>query len=490
VWATPVIVTSVATPALAGSIQSANDTIDIINPKEPWRLVGDSLDDLYVKITSSTHSVAKRSVLVSVAGPASFGDSSNVTVTTNEYGHAPLPGLVAGSAAGGVTITASLGAASAVSTPVTVSNVAAWGADEDGSLGNTAIGPQSEPIAVELAQTAVLVESNVSGTSVIAITEDGSVHTWGEYAGELPRQVTMRDGNPLTGAYLATVGRGTFYVATEDAGQFAVYAWGENSSREVGQGNEKYYTYPQWVEALPSRKVISMASGSSSAYVVFEDGELWGWGSNASGALAMEPSEGSPQGPQPLAAVNALGPIQKVAAGEQTGYAIGRDNKLWAWGRDNYHALGNSQKSIKKSTQPVLIALEGEVSDIAANRNGGYAIADGEVYQWGWYKRNYRSPDGTHYGAYATPIAVNKAKYFIWNDPLKGIVRVSAGEHTGYAFDSDGAVWAWGIFDDGVGETSKYRITASDKAEKVHMRGKVVTSIPRQGGREAMYVIL
>ena len=77
--------------------------------------------------------------------------------------------------------------------------------------------------------------------------------------------------------------------------------------------------------------------------------------------------------------------VTAIAPGLQTGYTIGSDGKLYAWGLGFLGQLGNGTTTFQQTT-PVAVSLPTGVTAaaIAGGWSTGYAIgSDGKLYAWG-----------------------------------------------------------------------------------------------------------
>ena len=154
-----------------------------------------------------------------------------------------------------------------------------------------------------------------------------------------------------------------------------VCAWGWNSEGSLGSGGQNPRAVPGPVHALG--EVVSVASGTLSAYAIHKDGTVWAWGANSWGQLGNGTTDGSALPVQ----VGNLTNIKAVAANYYSAFALATDGTVWAWGG---RYLGNEEAS--SSTVPVRAQGLSNVVSIAANESGSSAYAlksDGPVWAWG-----------------------------------------------------------------------------------------------------------
>ncbi|MDD5030910.1 MAG: hypothetical protein PHH58_15670 [Rhodoferax sp.] len=88
---------------------------------------------------------------------------------------------------------------------------------------------------------------------------------------------------------------GRHSVAIDATGK--VWAWGDNSSGQLGQGHTRPVLKAQPVGHLP-RKAIAVAAGMQHSVAQLSDGSIWAWGANNQGQLgtgAVEAFDVTPQ---------------------------------------------------------------------------------------------------------------------------------------------------------------------------------------------------
>ena len=132
---------------------------------------------------------------------------------------------------------------------------------------------------------------------------------------------------------------------------------------------------PASVAALPTESSVPSAA-------------LYSWGISFDGQLG----NGIYGGPQTcVSSTCSSSPVEvilpagvtptAVAGGGNTGYAIGSDGSLYAWGERN---LGDGQRRSRAVPKRVLLPTGVTPTAIASGVNSGYAIgSDGNLYGWG-----------------------------------------------------------------------------------------------------------
>ena len=177
-------------------------------------------------------------------------------------------------------------------------------------------------------------------------------------------------------------------------------------------------------------KNASVAIGPGYTLIVLSDGELWGWGNNASGSLG----DGSTINRKvPVFIANGF---KQVATAGGPILAVKVDGSLWSWGQE-YRNDDNSLPKINK--KPVQIGsgfamvAQGTWESIAVDN-------DGALFGWG----------GVNAGCGLAMIDEEAGKRKLLAFPSKlntglGYKNVAVAESYAIALKSDGALWSWGI---------------------------------------------
>ena len=139
------------------------------------------------------------------------------------------------------------------------------------------------------------------------------------------------------------------------------------------------------VVSLPSGVTPkAIAGGGGVGYAIGSDGILYAWGYNIYGQLG-DGSTTNSDTPVPVALPSGV-TAKAVTGGGGFAHAIGSDGKLYGWGLDNTaNQVGDGSDTNQVS--PVVITLAAGVTPTAVSDNlhTGYAIgSDGNIYAWGY----------------------------------------------------------------------------------------------------------
>lgn len=194
----------------------------------------------------------------------------------------------------------------------------------------------------------------------------------------------------LPGAMTHAVGGFAHTVMRMASGE--VYAWGDNSFGQLGQG--------QGASTLPGslvpmkvplpRAALAVAATNIASYALLDDGTVWAWGSNGGfGLLGNGARDGMVATPT---AVAGLAQIVQISARDNDVVALGRDNTVWHWGSfpadENAFDPGGVSGAYRGGTMtPVqVVGLPAGVPVRKVLTEQGLFVAllaNGHVYHWG-----------------------------------------------------------------------------------------------------------
>lgn len=285
--------------------------------------------------------------------------------------------------------------------------VLAWGANDDGQLGNGSRGPSATPAYVRAPDgapgqltgvTDIAADSNTS----VALRKDGTVVVWGrDNSGQRGNADITPD--PLTPSVVLN---------------------------------------PSGTGPLTGVRAISVDGGSELALT--DQGTVLGWGDNTYGqlgssapAVAKLPVAITGAGRAPLTGVRA------IAIGGQHSVALLGDGRVVAWGRNEVNQLGDGTTTGRNIPREVLVApgkpLTGATEISSAEKHTLALLKDGTVVGWG-RNNGGQLGDGTlKTRAFATQVR-GRGK-----DPkLVGVQHVVAGEGYSVAVLTNGTIMTWG----------------------------------------------
>ncbi|MCE9672828.1 RCC1 repeat-containing protein [Myxococcus stipitatus] len=270
------------------------------------------------------------------------------------------------------------------------------------------------------------------GTShALAVDSNGRVWAWGDNSdGQLGNGSYTGSNTPvqvpgLTGVVAVATG-GAHSLALRDDG--TVWAWGANSSGQLGDGNTWFgRSTPLPVQGLS--RIVAVSAGFAHSLALRDDGVLFAWGMNNSGQLG----DGSTTNRLLPVQVPGVSDIVAVDGGNAFSLAVLSNGTVWAWGNNAQGQLGNGTTTNEASPKQVP-----GLNDVKAVSAGFYdhalaVHANGTVSAWGNNDVGQLG-DGTT-SARSSPVQVQG---------LTQVLTVSAGGVHSLALRSDGTARAWG----------------------------------------------
>ena len=255
-------------------------------------------------------------------------------------------------------------------------------------------------------------------------------------------------GEPVT---QVAAGGSSFTCALTQSG--AVYCWGWNSNRELGNGSTTHSALPTAVLGVGGvgtlTGVAAITAGINHACALTTAGAVVCWGSNDYGRLG----DGSTaQRTTPVAVMNAdgsgpLSGIAAISAGGQTNHtcALTTAGTVLCWGNNSNGQLGDGSTT----NRPLPVAVKGlggtgELSGVAAIAVGwSHTCAltqAGAALCWG-NNGNGQLGGGGGTGNQTTPVAVQGLG---GTGTLTGITSIVAGAYHTCAVTQAGAALCWG----------------------------------------------
>jgi alpha-tubulin suppressor-like RCC1 family protein len=195
-------------------------------------------------------------------------------------------------------------------------------------------------------------------------------------------RTALRSVAPIAGLYTAY----SFAAANlaVSAPETRVVSFGGNTFGECGIGSESTSVpIPHEIEGLRSKKVISVSSSgsSTSSAALTEDGRVYTFGGGQSGRLGHGKSDSNQLTPR---LVEGLPPrIKQVAMGEFHGVALTADGQVWSWGT---RATGHDNPGGKGVPAQITKGFPAglKIEAVFAGREHSIAIdSEGGVWSWG-----------------------------------------------------------------------------------------------------------
>ncbi|MDR0520163.1 MAG: hypothetical protein LBG82_09005, partial [Clostridiales Family XIII bacterium] len=340
-------------------------------------------------------------------------------------------------------------------------NIYVWGANNQGQLGN---GKNDSVYVPERLDRAAFGGESIqwfsasNGNSNFALTSSGAVYGWGSNnLGQLCDDTKKSSSSPklipaqlFGGKSIQSIeicGNGTVFAITSDG---EVYAWGNNSSGQLGNGtmNNAVNYMPQLIDQshFGDEKVKSIAAGWNHCFALTESGNIYAWGENRVGQLGNGTEDWNLHAvPEPVEQSLFSGEkIVSISAGNQQGFALTDNGRLYSWGSNSHGQLGDGTNGTNNPT-PTAISVGGEkVKSVSSGYSHCLAQTEsGKVYSWG---DNWNGEIGN--GKSGLGLIQDTPKPCINLDGVN-IVSIDAGGQFSMVMSADGMLYSWGRDDKG-----------------------------------------
>ena len=274
--------------------------------------------------------------------------------------------------------------------------VYAWGENQYGQLGNGTNTDSNIPVAVKTTGTPMegkqIVQIAAGRWSSFALASDGTVYSWGfNDGGQLGNGTANHSnvpvavkttGTPMEGKTIVQVASSVFHSLAL-ASDGTMYAWGDGSKGQLGNGTNTNSSIPVVVDAsdpsIAGKTVTQISSGMYSSFALASDGTMYIWGENNSNSPVAVPTTGTPMdGKRIVQVIHNLAHL----------LALADDGTMYAWGENSSGQLGNGTNT--NSNVPVAVKTTGTPLDdktiIQVIAGASYSLAlasDGTIYSWG-----------------------------------------------------------------------------------------------------------
>ncbi|WP_151087102.1 RCC1 domain-containing protein [Hymenobacter baengnokdamensis] len=330
----------------------------------------------------------------------------------------------------------------------------AWGANGSGQLGNGSTTTSSTPVAVSSGAMPTgtrLVQVAAGKLFSLALAADGTAYAWGDNAsGQLGNSTTASSQVPVavslpTGGRFVQVAAGQLH-ALALAADGSLYAWGGNTSGQLGNGTTAPSTIPVSVSqgAAPAgTRFVQVAAGATHSLALATDGTLYAWGDNTSGQLGNTSNTSSST---PVAVSQGAAPagtrFVQVAAGQGFSLALAADGTVYAWGLNSAGQLGTTTPASSNAPLAAAMPAGTRFVQVAAGAMHSLALAaDGSLYAWG---DNASGQLGTNNAPTGSPVPVAVSQGAAPAGLLFGQVAAGSQAAHSLALAADGMPYAWG----------------------------------------------
>ena len=225
----------------------------------------------------------------------------------------------------------------------------------------------------------------------VGLRSDGTIWSWGlndngqlgiDAVDDSTTPVALLDPADMGSMIWTAVAAGDYHtVALRSDG--TLWAWGDNSSGQLGDGTNNDSLVPVRVSDPADMAGKTWTAVSVAGYVTValrSDNTIWSWGNNQLGQLGNNSTAPSAI---PVQEANAWTDWVAVNTGGNHTVAMRSDGTLWAWGNGLFGQLGNGSNFI--SLIPFAVA-GGDTDWVEFDAGGNHTAAikaDGTLYTWG-----------------------------------------------------------------------------------------------------------
>lgn len=314
----------------------------------------------------------------------------------------------------------------------------AWGSNEYGGLGTGTTTSSLVPVAVKAPAGVTFRAAGVGLWHTVAIGSDDVVYAWGAGSdgalgnggaahSSVPVPVSLPAG--VVPVQLAVADRHSLVLGSDGV----LYAWGDNSRGQLGDGTATTRLLPVPVTAPGGADFALVRTSADTTIALTTDGRLYAWGGNAYGQFGNGSTIASPS---PVPATLPPGVVFRdadVDGGHVL--ALGSDGEAYSWGLNSDGQLGDG--TLAGRSVPGPLTAPAGVSFTALSAGSAYSLAldaSGTVYGWGSNYLGGIGPDAEDPSLLPTPIAMPGGA---------AIASIVAGNHS-LAIGTDGTAFGWG----------------------------------------------
>jgi alpha-tubulin suppressor-like RCC1 family protein/subtilisin-like proprotein convertase family protein len=276
---------------------------------------------------------------------------------------------------------------------------------------------------------------------------DGQLGNGNSETSDVP--VALHANGALAGKAIVALAHGAHHtLALTSDGQ--VYGWGKNSDGQLAIEND-FIAEPVAISptgALNGKFVVAIAAGDSFSVALTSEGEVITWGRNESGELGIDSDDDFNAVPTLVDLSRFDSPrIVAIATGTHHVLALAENGNVYAWGANNVGQLGNEETS-EAEPAPVRAYPSNAVAAVSAGANHSLALTfEGEVLSWGGNEAGQLGDGSTEDRLWSENVAFPDLDS--GEQPADGIASIVAGDRYSLALTVDGRLFAWGANDTG-----------------------------------------
>ena len=255
----------------------------------------------------------------------------------------------------------------------------------------------------------------------------------------VPTQLT----NSLNNNTIIVAGAYSTFVIKSDG---TLWATGSDVNGQLGDGTfGQGHVFKTLIQIGNATNWKAIAPNSYHTLALKTDGTLWAWGLNTSGQVG----NGSSLEQHVPVQIGTATDWKSIASADTSSIAIKNDGSLWAWG-SNGGCLGNGDLSINSVSVPTIVSswqagTDYDWKSVCSGPSANYFLAiknNGKLYSFGGL-----SSGG--YGGLGHGLTDTVSSYPGQIGTDTNWQSVSVGSNSSFGIKTDGTLWAWGQNDYG-----------------------------------------
>jgi alpha-tubulin suppressor-like RCC1 family protein len=312
-----------------------------------------------------------------------------------------------------------------------------WGRNAAGQLGNLTTTSTSSPVAVT-GGIADWCQISGGGAHTLGLRAQGTVWAWGQNSsGELGNSgsslINVSSPVIVVGGFTdwCQISAGSYHSLGVRTGGSA-WAWGSNLQGRLGDGSLSQRASPVSVVG-GFTDWCQISGGYAHSLGVRTGGSAWAWGNNGSGRLGDNTITSRLS---PVSVVGGFSDWCQVSGRLAHSLGVRIGGSAWAWGYNGFGQLGDNTAISKRS--PVSVAGGfGDWSRISNANRADHSIAfrtNGTAWAWGC-NGSGRLGDNTFTNR-SSPVSV-VGGFTDW-------CQINGGREHNLGLRTNGSAWAWG----------------------------------------------
>ncbi len=287
-----------------------------------------------------------------------------------------------------------------------------WGYNGSNELGSGG-GTQANPVQVPLGLGVTASDVFAGGRVSCALTSDNRLTCWGQnHKGQIGNGTTQVNGgvaptavsNIPTSFVPSQVDPGGRHVCAA-ATSGAVWCWGDDDRHQLGTAADGAIAVNVPGQADTVTNAASVATGLEYSCAVGADNTVACWGRNQLGQLGR--GSVTPATSAAPTAVTVGAPVAKVAAGKAFACALTTAGAVWCWGDNVAGQVGDANAASPRTSAVQVSGLGGRAVDVVAGGSHACAVlSTGDVRCWGDNSFGQLGMGGGDYGNRDAPATV------------------------------------------------------------------------------------